>query len=74
MGDRTTQFVLGMFVGTFVYCWAVAESLPPGSGPVGDAAVLPDGGRHSGLVASFASIILLITHFSTMMQAPTIAV
>ena len=27
MGDRTTQFVLGMFVGTFVYCWAVAECL-----------------------------------------------
>jgi uncharacterized membrane protein len=72
MGDRTTQFVLGMFVSTFVYCWAVAESLPlvevnwemPQFSLT--AAVLL-------LIASFASIILLITHFSTMMQAPTIA-
>ena len=72
MGDRTTQFVLGMFVGTFVYCWAVAESLPLAARQwempqlALTAAVLL-------LVASFASIILLITHFSTMMQAPTIA-
>lgn len=72
MGDRTTQFVLGMFVATFVYCWAVAESLPLAAEQWEmpqlslTAAVLL-------LVASFASLILLITHFSTMMQAPTIA-
>ena len=29
LGDRTTQFVLGMFVGTFVYCIAAALSIPP---------------------------------------------
>ncbi len=72
MGDRTTQFVLGMFVATFVYCWAVAESLPLAAEQWEmpqlslTAAVLL-------LVASFASMILLVTHFSTMMQAPTIA-
>jgi uncharacterized membrane protein len=31
LGDRTTQFVLGMFVGTFVYCIAAALSIPPTS-------------------------------------------
>ena len=72
MGDRTTQFVLGMFVSTFVYCWAVAESLPL----VEENWEMPQLTLTAGvllLVASFASIILLITHFSTMMQAPTIA-
>ena len=29
LGDRTTQFVLGMFVATFVYCIAAALSIPP---------------------------------------------
>ena len=28
LGDRTTQIVLGMFVGTFVYCIAAALSIP----------------------------------------------
>src|SRR5512135_2197508 len=28
LGDRTTQFVLGMFVGTFVYCITAALSTP----------------------------------------------
>ena len=72
MGDRTTQFVLGMFVSTFVYCWAVAESLPL----VEVNWEMPQFSLTQPvllLIASFASIILLITHFSTMMQAPTIA-
>jgi uncharacterized membrane protein len=72
MGDRTTQFVLGMFVSTFVYCWAVAESLPLAA----EQWEIPQLSLTAGvllLIASFASIILLITHFSTMMQAPTIA-
>ena len=72
MGDRTTQFVLGMFVSTFVYCWAVAETLPL----VDENWEMPQLTLTAGvllLLASFASIILLITHFSTMMQAPTIA-
>ena len=29
LGDRTAQFVLGMFVATFVYCIAAALSIPP---------------------------------------------
>ena len=29
LGDRTTQLVLGMFVGTFVYCIAAALAIPP---------------------------------------------
>ena len=29
LGDRVTQFVLGMFVGTFVYCIAAALVIPP---------------------------------------------
>jgi uncharacterized membrane protein len=72
MGDRTTQFVLGMFVSTFVYCWAVAESLPL----VAENWEMPQLALTAAvllLLASFASIIMLITHFSTMMQAPTIA-
>lgn len=72
MGDRTTQFVLGMFVATFVYCWAVAESLPLAA----EQWEMPQFSLTVAvllLVASFASIILLITHFATMMQAPTIA-
>ena len=72
MGDRMTQFVLGMFVSTFVYCWAVAESLPLEA----ENWEMPQLALTAGillLLASFASIILLITHFSTMMQAPTIA-
>ena len=32
LGDRTTQLVLGMFVGTFVYCIAAAISLSSGQG------------------------------------------
>ncbi|WP_083523411.1 DUF2254 domain-containing protein [Methanofollis ethanolicus] len=71
MGDRTTQFVLGMFVSTVVYCWAVAESLPLEEEGwqipqlTLTAAVLL-------LLVSFASLILLAQHLSTMIQAPTI--
>ena len=32
LGDRTTQSVLGMFVGTFVYCMAAALSVEPDRG------------------------------------------
>jgi uncharacterized membrane protein len=71
MGDRTTQFVLGIFVSTVVYCWAVAESLPLKEEGwqipqlTLTAAVLL-------LLVSFASLILLTQHLSTMIQAPTI--
>src|SRR5512134_3949046 len=29
LGDRTTQLVLGMFAGTFIYCITAALSIPP---------------------------------------------
>jgi uncharacterized membrane protein len=71
MGDRTTQFILGMFVSTVVYLWAVAESLPL----VEEGWRIPQLTLTAGvllLLISFASLILLIQHLSTMIQAPTI--
>lgn len=72
LGDRTTQFVLGMFVGTFVYCIAAALSIPP-------TAVEPEGPQLAATVglylmlATFATLVLLVQHISTMLQAPNIA-
>jgi uncharacterized membrane protein len=72
LGDRTTQFVLGMFVGTFVYCIAAALSIPP-------VTVQPEGPQLTAtlavylMLATFATLILLVQHISTMLQAPNIA-
>jgi uncharacterized membrane protein len=72
LGDRTTQSVLGMFVGTFVYCVAGALSIPP-------VEVQPQGPQLTATVglylmlATFASLIVLVQHISTMLQAPNIA-
>jgi uncharacterized membrane protein len=72
LGDRTTQFVLGMFVATFVYCVAAALSIPP-------AEVQPEAPQITATVglllmmATFATLILLVQHISTMLQAPNIA-
>jgi uncharacterized membrane protein len=72
LGDRTTQLVLGMFVATFVYCLAAALSIPP-------AEVEPDGPQLTAtiglllMLATFSSLILLVQHVSTMLQAPNIA-
>jgi uncharacterized membrane protein len=72
LGDRTTQLVLGTFVATFVYCLAAALSIPP-------AEVDPNGPQVTAtvglflMVATFASLILLVQHISTMLQAPNIA-
>ena len=72
LGDRTTQLVLGTFVATFVYCLASALSIPPNE-------VEPDGPQITVTVglylmlATFASLILLVQHISTMLQAPNIA-
>ncbi len=72
LGDRTTQVVLGMFVATFVYCLSAATSIPP-------VTVQPQGPQLTATVglllmlATFASLILLIQHISTMLQAPNIA-
>jgi uncharacterized membrane protein len=72
LGDRTTQLVLGMFVGTFVYCLSAATTIPP-------VEVQPDAPQVTATVglllmlATFASLILLVQHVSTMLQAPNIA-
>jgi uncharacterized membrane protein len=76
LGDRTTQFVLGMFVGTFVYCLAAATSIPPVDVTL---PIQPQGPQISAtvglflMIATFASLILLVQHVSTMLQAPNIA-
>lgn len=69
--DRTTQFVLGMFVFTFVYCLIAALSIPQN----GEGIESPLLSATMGLIlmlATFASLILLIQHISTMLQAPNI--
>lgn len=72
LGDRTTQVVLGMFVGTFVYGIAAATTILP-------ADIEPEGPQITatvGLVlmmATFGTLILLVQHISTMLQAPNIA-
>jgi uncharacterized membrane protein len=72
LGDRTTQLVLGMFVAAFVYCISAALSIPP-------ATVEPEAPQLTATVGlflmlgTFASLILLVQHISTMLQAPNIA-
>jgi uncharacterized membrane protein len=72
LSDRTTQLVLAMFAGTFVYCIAGALSIPP-------ASVQPEGPQLTATVglylmlATFASLVILVQHISTMLQAPKIA-
>jgi uncharacterized membrane protein len=72
LGDRTTQLVLGMFVATFVYCLAAATSIPP-------VEVEPDAPQVTTTVGlflmmvTFSSLIVLVQHISTMLQAPNIA-
>lgn len=72
LGDRTTQLVLGMFAGTFVYCITAALSIPP-------IEVEPEAPQLTAtvgmflMIATFATLILLIQHISTMLQAPNIA-
>jgi uncharacterized membrane protein len=70
--DRTTQFVLGMFVFTFVYCLAAVISIPPNGEGVESPLLSVTLGVFL-MMATFASLILLIQHISTMLQAPNIA-
>jgi uncharacterized membrane protein len=76
LGDRTTQLVLGMFVGTFVYCLAAATSIPPVEVQLPMEPQAPQVTATVGLLlmmATFGSLILLVQHVSTMLQAPNIA-
>ena len=70
--DRTTQLVLGTFVGTFTYCILTALAVPAAELPRAD---LPQVSVTVGLIlsmATFASLIILIQHISMMLQAPII--
>ena len=72
LGDRTAQFVLGMFVATFVYCLAAALSIPSGNGARESPQLTGTVGLYL-MLATFATLILLVQHISTMLQAPNIA-
>jgi uncharacterized membrane protein len=72
LGDRTAQFVLGMFVATFVYCIAGAFSIPPAGVEVEAPQLTATVGVYL-MLATFATLILLVQHISTMLQAPNIA-
>jgi uncharacterized membrane protein len=72
LSDRTTQIVLGTFVGTFVYCLAAAVSIPSSQVEPTGRQITATFGLYL-VLASFASLILLIQHISTMLQAPNIA-
>ncbi len=72
LADRTTQIVLAMFAGTFVYCIAAALSIPPASVEFAPPQLTPTVGLYL-MIATFATLILLVQHVSTMLQAPNIA-
>ena len=72
LGDRTTQLVLGMFVATFVYCIAAALSIPPVEVEPESPQLTATLGLYL-MLATFATLILLVQHISTMLQAPNIA-
>jgi uncharacterized membrane protein len=72
LGDRTTQVVLGMFVGTFVYCLSAATSIPPITVQPEEPQVTATVGLLL-MLATFGSLILLVQHISIMLQAPNIA-
>ncbi|MCL4804326.1 MAG: DUF2254 domain-containing protein [Anaerolineae bacterium] len=70
--DRTTQLVLGMFVGTFVYCIAAAFTILPAEIEPASPQLTATLGLLM-MMATFGSLILLVQHISTMLQAPNIA-
>jgi uncharacterized membrane protein len=69
--DRTTQVVLGAFVGTFCYCMSTALSIPNTQTRVAAPQITVTVGLYL-VLATFAMLILLIQHISTMLQAPNI--
>lgn len=69
--DRTTQLVLGMFVGAFVFCLSVALAIPHES----TLPTTPQLSTTVGLLLSlvtFGSLIVLIHHIATSLQAPNL--
>ena len=72
LADRTTQIVLAMFAGTFVYCIAASMSIPPAEVEFDSPQLIPTVGLYL-MIATFGTLILLVQHVSTMLQAPNIA-
>ena len=72
LGDRTAQFVLGMFVATFVYCLAAALSIPSAEVELESPQLTATVGLYL-MLATFATLILLVQHITTMLQAPDLA-
>ena len=72
LGDRTAQFVLGMFVATFVYCMAAALSIPAINVEIESPQLTATVGLYL-MLATFTTLIVLVQHISTMLQAPNIA-
>jgi len=70
--DRTTQFVLGVFVATFVYCLTVVLALPPTNYEPDAPQLAATIGLLLSLLA-FASLLALIHHIATSLQAPNVA-
>jgi uncharacterized membrane protein len=64
--------VLGMFVATFVYCIAAALSIPPPDVESAAPQLTATLGVYL-MLATFATLIVLVQHISTMLQAPNIA-
>jgi uncharacterized membrane protein len=61
-----------MFVGTFVYCMAAALSIPPVEVEPESPQLTATVGLYL-MLATFSTLILLVQHVSTMLQAPNIA-
>lgn len=72
LSDRTTQIVLGMFVGTFVYCVVAALFILPVDIEPASPQLTATLGLYL-MMATFGSLVVLIQHISTMLQAPNIA-
>ncbi len=66
LGDRTTQFVLGMLVGTFVYCVAAATSIQPIEIEPGAPQITASMDLLL-TMATFGTLILLVQHISVML-------
>ena len=71
LSDRTTQIVLGMFTGTFTYCMVTVLKIPR-SDQINDLPQLTATFALVLFLATFASLIALIHHISTALQAPNI--
>lgn len=67
--DRTTQFVLGLFVATVFYC-AVAIVTIPDAGEMDNLPIITVSGAVLLGLATFGGVIFLISHIGLLLQAP----